>query len=186
MNELTIGTDSNFKLENVGDAYNLIQEKGIKENLNGEPWVPNMADSHVQSAIRYKGQWLVSHNNKGYSKGFFMILDGEESHKFDSIKERYNHPSGMQRIGDYAIAGIENSDNNKSYVSLYDLRDMSAANKVSPRLVEGFCFESDKYGIASIGVTKYTRGEDNYFLLCIFNPRFSDDEKKQKSRISFF
>jgi hypothetical protein len=186
MNELTIGEDSNFKLKNVGDAYSRIKEKGTKAHLDGEPLVPNMAASHVQGAIRYKGHWLVSHNNKGYSKGFFMLLDGEKSLKFDSIKEHYNHPGGMQRIGDYAITGIENSDNNKSYVSLFDLRNMSAANKIPPLLVESFCFESDTYGIASIGATKYARDNRIFFLMCIFNPRYSDNEAIDKHEFRFF
>jgi hypothetical protein len=102
----------NVKLQNVEAAYKNVAESGTLFEFNGEPLIPNMVESHVQGVARYGNYLLLSHNNKGYSQGFIIVLNMKSMkmvHKIDTPDEHYNHPGGMQVIGDYLMVPVENS-----------------------------------------------------------------------------
>ena len=203
MSNSTEKKDCNPKMDNVETAFNNIAENGNLSYLKAKPKIDK--GKHVQGAIRHKGQWLVSHDcKKDRGKGVFVLMDGENWHKFDSSIEGFSHPGGMQRIGDYAIVGVENSEWSEGYICLYYLGDMSAKSGKAPSLIEEFtivfscedyekdnefCKQHDaicknynnikckRHGAASVGITKYKGSDDNeYFLLSVF-----DQEEKKGS-----
>ena len=56
-------------LADVVAAFNAVPDEGRKSHYNGEPWIPNLAESHVQGMARYGNYTLLTYNNKGYSRG---------------------------------------------------------------------------------------------------------------------
>lgn len=154
----------NCKIRNFLTLINSINTSGDKEYLYGEPRVPNMVESHIQGLAKHTSFTVVSHNNKGYSKGFYMILDGSEDYlKFDSYDEHYNHPGGIQVIGDYLICAVENSSNDQSHIRLYDLSGASV--KQAPKIISTFDIQSDQHGAGAVGIANYSEGKDEYYLV---------------------
>jgi hypothetical protein len=147
-------------------AFKAVGERGMLRKYHGEPWVPNMIESHVQGIARYGDYLFVTHNNKGYSKGYIIIINhvtGKMVHKFDSPVEHFNHPGGCQTVGSYVAVALENSTYSKSYVCFYDLSQMTDSKE--PRLLP-IKLERRKQGAGGVGITSYTgkSGEPRYLM----------------------
>ena len=107
---------------------------------------------HVQGILRYGDYYICSHSNKEGSKGRMVIM-GEGCYEYTDISlEQYNHPGGIQRMDDYMIMGIENSDHNKSYVYLYNIAGLSLSNL--PRRIESFEIYRKNAGTTAAGICK--------------------------------
>jgi hypothetical protein len=174
----------NVKLQNVKTAYNNVSETGTLFEFNGEPWIPNMVESHVQGVARYGNYLLLSHNNKGYSHGFIIVLNVESMkmvHKICTPDEHYNHPGGMQVIGDYLMVPVENSSYSQSLIHFYDLSMMTDSE---PPKNETFGITREFDGAGAAGITNYTDSETEYYLLAAYNNGAIDFYKSNGNPIS--
>ena len=159
----------NIKLLDVPATFSNLPEQGGLRHFNGEPWVPNMAESHVQGIARYGNYILLSHNNKGYSKGFICVLNVTSKrmvYTFDTPDEHFNHPGGMQVIGDYMVVPVENSHHSQSYIHFYDLSAMTDA--VRPTLLK-YSIHRGSSGAGAVGITNSTANSTEYYLLATYN-----------------
>lgn len=167
MQSVHLGQSYNPKLADVVSAFNAVDEDGTRHSLSGEPWIPNIAASHVQGVMAY-GQYLVlTQNNVGYSRGYLMVGDvqgGEYCNKYETPFAHYNHPAGGQVIGDYAAVAIENSAYDKGYVAFYDLTTVSAS--APPALLDVPRIERPGQGAGAVGITSWTAadGTERYLL----------------------
>lgn len=134
--------------------------KGKEKTIAGNADVPNIVESHIQGVVKYENYYIMSHNNKGYSKGVFVVSDGDKKYEqFDSYDEHYNHPGGMQRYESYMLVGVEDSSHKKSYIRLYNLSCMSL-DKL-PRMEESFAIERSSTGTCALGICKL---KDQYII----------------------
>ncbi|WP_310409965.1 hypothetical protein, partial [Chamaesiphon sp. OTE_8_metabat_110] len=159
-------------------------ETGTLFEFNGEPWIPNMVESHVQGVARYGNYLLLSHNNKGYSHGFIIVLNVESMkmvHKICTPDEHYNHPGGMQVIGDYLMVPVENSSYSQSLIHFYDLSMMTDSE---PPKNETFGITREFDGAGAAGITNYTDSETEYYLLAAYNNGAIDFYKSNGNPIS--
>jgi hypothetical protein len=163
--------DRSTKLTDVKAAFHdACKNKGHNSSLKGEPWVPNMV-SHVQGIVDYNDYKIVSHNNIGYSKGFFMVLKDGRQLKFDSYDDDFNRPGGMQIIGDYMLVAVESSDHKRHRVRLYNLSEMTIGS--APTCETSFSLSSGVQGAAAVGITDFSLNGDKYLLATFSEPKFS-------------
>jgi hypothetical protein len=174
----------NVKLQNVETAYNNVANSGTLYKFNGKPGIANMVESHVQGVAHYGNYILLSHNNKGYSQGFIIVLNTESMkmvHKIYTPDEHYNHPGGMQVIGDYLIVPVENSSYSQSYIHFYDLSVMTDSE---PPKNEGFCITRNSSGAGAAGITNYTDADTEFYLLAAYSNNTIDFYKSNGNPIS--
>lgn len=154
----------NPKLLDVPRAFKQVGRDGRLHQFQGEPWVPNMVESHVQGIARYGDHYYLTHNNKGYAKGFLLVMDGERIiAKQDTPTEHYNHPGGIQIIGDFLTMSLENSDASSSFVRFYSLKDPTR-----PELLTTAIVRKDK-GCGAAGITSYARNGAEYYLVAAYD-----------------
>lgn len=172
-NPAPLVSDVNPAVTNFAEAFKNINKNGTKENLSGEPLPGNMAESHVQGCMGYKGMRIASHNNKGYSKGMYMLLRSGAWKEVESHDADYNHPGGMQRIGDYLLAAVETSGHDKSIIRMYELKDTYAT--LTLPLSSSFILKRSG-GAAAVGIIKYKDVSDSKerFLLCVYSGTHCD------------
>lgn len=141
---------------------------------SGEPGVPNMVESHIQGFGRVYDEKLkkylcvASHNNKGYSKGFMMYLNcgkSGEAIKQDVPIEHYNHPGGLQVVGNYMFIAVENSGYNSSFVRLCDLSNLFSSGKPDWIDTEKFVISMPDHGAGMVGATRYTDADGKEQML---------------------
>jgi hypothetical protein len=164
-------TDRNKKIDNVEKQFDSISITGSKLNLKASGPNVNLAESHVQGVAIYMNYYIASHNDKGYSKGIYMILDGKNSYQLETYDEHFNHPGGIQIIGDYLIAAVENSDHDAAHIRLYDMSKMclNTDPKIYPEIEKEFDLYTPSRGAGAVGITSYERENKEYFLLCTFD-----------------
>lgn len=156
----------NPKVPDVPAAFNAVSKNGVKHSYSGEPGVPNMVESHVQGVAPYRNYFVLTHNNKGYSKGYMLVINRTSQklvEKFDTPRAHYNHPGGCQRIGSYLAVALENSNASDSYIYFYDLTGMSDSTR--PTLLPYALHRKDK-GAGGVGITNFTdaAGAERYAL----------------------
>lgn len=166
--------NQNPKIKNVEEKWKDFCKgyKCKKNSFKGEPWVPNMVKSHIQgfgivTDPKGKEYGIVSHNNKG----FMMYLNcGEkrEAIKQDVPIQHYNHPGGLQIVGDYVFVAVENSDHNKSYIRLCDLSNLFINEKPVWIAKEEFIIDMPDHGAAAVAATRYhsKNGEKMLIVPC--------------------
>lgn len=132
------------------------------------------ATSHIQGLAKIDASHHLVTTN--YKDGRFGLMNGSASVQFDAEdgKDGFTHPGGVQKIGDYLVVGFE--DGSKSRIRLYDLTGISIISP--PRRVESFLV-TQKDGAAAVGMTKYRRGGDSYYLLATIG--YTDDGVKRVS-----
>lgn len=117
------------KVKNVEEKFRQLTRKG-KKTLDGD-FIPFPIESHVQGITWFSGSagdgYIVTHNDQGASNGFMIVCapDGQKIGRFAIEKEDYNHPGGLQSLGDYVAIAVENSDYSSSFVVFYDLTPLS-------------------------------------------------------------
>lgn len=93
------------------DLISTLERKGEHHTVHAETGVVNLVESHFQGVICKDDIFVMSHNQKGYSRGRLVVVpmagSKAESFAFDTEDEHFNHPGGMQKCGDYMAAAIE-------------------------------------------------------------------------------
>ncbi len=159
------------RVPDVPAAFNAVSKDGVRHTYKGEPWVPNMVESHVQGVAPCREYLFLTHNNKGYSRGYIIIINRDRKkmvQKFDTPDEHFNHPGGCQTIGSYVAVAVENSGYSESYIHFYDLSGMT--DTTQPALLT-YNLHSTKSGCGGVGITNYTEaaGAERYLLAAYDN-----------------
>lgn len=165
----------NQKIQNVLNAFKAIDKDGNVHNYSGEPWVANIVESHVQGVAMYGNYCMLTYNNKGYSKGFVMAVNTNSNSlvlDFDTPDEHYNHPGGIQAIGDFLLVPVENSGADDSYLHFYNMSGMN--DNTQPTLL-AYSKHRNGNGAGAAGITNFT-GSDGveYYLMCAYDNGATD------------
>ncbi len=155
----------NVKMTNVEAVWTKFcnSYKQSEHSYKGEPWVGTMAESHIQGFSILKGDGkkigIASHNNKGYEEGFMMYLDAVDDFD-DAIKQyvpikHYNHPGGLQLVGDYMFLAVEDSKYEKSYIRLCDLTNLYQGKDPVWIPESEFVIHTEEHGAGAVGATRY-------------------------------
>lgn len=156
-------------INSVRSAFDAVGAQGEKVVLKGEPWIANMVEAHVQGVAMYGDYCLLTHNNRGYSKGVLLVMNmksGKMVHKIKTPDEGYNHPGGIQVIGDFLLVPLEDSRHTKSIIRLYDLANMT--DTIQPILLP-LTVERPEIAAGGVGIADFTDGMEQYYLLCAYD-----------------
>lgn len=164
----------NAKLPNVETAFDNVPTDGVNHKFSGDPHVADMAESHVQGIAAYGDFFLLTHNNKGYSRGMILIIDRDSKklvQNFPTSDDNYNHPGGCQVIGDFVAVSLENSSHDKSFIRFYDLSEMTDATQPALLDLEIVRPNNGAGGVGITNVTDVVNGEqiERYVLLTYDN-----------------
>lgn len=174
----------NLKIKDMLKAYNNIKEQGVAIELLGNDWSVAI-ESHIQGVAIYRGYLIITHSGGQLDscsadrfdthKGFICIynLDTQEKnmlYHFNTPEEGYDHPGGIQIIGDVLVVPLEGESD--SIIRFYDLSVMTYATP--PSLMDYKLKVAGKVG--GVGITSYSRGEFEVYLLATYadnngNPR---------------
>ncbi|HTN18383.1 MAG TPA: hypothetical protein VL092_11915 [Chitinophagaceae bacterium] len=165
----------NPKINNVESVFTAIDKDGKQTDFSGEPWVANIVESHVQGVARYGDYWMLTYNNKGYSQGYLMAVNNDSGKlvlDFNTPDENYNHPSGIQTIGNFLLVPVENSDASDSYIHFYNMYAMN--DTTQPTLLTYNIHRSGK-GSGAAGICNFTDndGNERYFM-CVYDNGATD------------
>ncbi len=159
----------NPRLPGVETAFQLVNKDGHKYEYSGEPWVPNMVESHIQGVAPYSKFLVMTHNNKGYSKGYILVIDtdtGKLVCKMDSPDADYNHPGGCQTIGDFLVVAVENSSYSESFTHF--IQPDSAERRQGPTVLP--CNIKRPYqGAGGAGISNFTQDGVEYYILAVYD-----------------
>lgn len=162
-------TDSKFyKNPKVRDPFAVfkgIARDGEKREMKGGPVPGTIIESHVQGGVRYKtdnnGYFIATHNNKGHEFGWLVFHDLSTFKTVNLWKitnaKNYNHPGGLQTIGDYLALAIEKSDYKKSKILFYDISAVNSDNGPRPL---GFSIEMNNNGTGCVGIVDIDLNEN--------------------------
>ncbi|MBZ3936079.1 hypothetical protein [Methanimicrococcus blatticola] len=165
----------NPKINDVVKHFDNLKLDKIEGQLVTYPaqnYAGNVVESHIQGLALYDGGnnnqiALISHNNKGEPKGYYIAsqkIPYEKHIKFDSYDENYNHPSGMQIIGDYLVVGVESGSKGK--VRRYDLTPLKTELGI-PNCLETTVDSTFNHKLSAVGVTNYFDGENEWYLFAL-------------------
>ncbi len=157
----------NIKFKNVEEYWAKFKDRQCRHShkLSGEPAVPNMVESHVQGFGKIhdpkNGRYIsiASHNNKGYSKGFMMYMNcgpKDKTIKQDVPQEHFNHPGGLQTVGDFMFVAVEDSKYESSFVRLCNLTRLFDGEKPDWVSTDDFVITMPDHGAGMVGATTYT------------------------------
>jgi len=116
-------------IRDMVDAYGGIPSHGQKIFLSGEPDIQPTVLSHVQGIARDEGRIFLSHNHKGKSYGWMLVVSSPDnvlSYKFNTPIEHMNHPGGMQIHNGELIVSLEKTSGDEHYIIAYDLSSPAA------------------------------------------------------------
>ncbi|WNY27080.1 hypothetical protein [Methanolapillus ohkumae] len=174
--------DKNIRLNDVVKCFQDLPTNGELFTLKVEE-LPKMPfePCHIQGFTKIKDTFILSHSGH-LSRGLFYI--GKEDQKLVMSKtpyENFNHPGGMQCIGDYFLCGIEKGGDQSgkdSYISLFLFDSMTN----SAKHINKFDIHRDK-GSMGVGITNYIVKNENYYLIAVSVNNFSIDFYRAKSEI---
>ena len=170
-------TDDVNKLNDVPGSFKSISPDGVKENWPGVLDAGSVLSdlwkvSHSQGFASYTDLNLrvFSHSLEGdYG---YLIFSNYKTSKFVKIAtydKDFNHPGGIQSIGDYLLVPCEKIKNdNKSRVRLYDMSPLKANLPPQPcdKLPIG---ERENDSATAAGITKYRDKFGEWFLIVVCN-----------------
>ena len=108
----------------------------------------------MKHLAQYKDYYLMTCSDKGESKGKIIVVNREKDkivYDFKTPYSGYDHPGGLQVIGDYAVVAIEDSKKSGSYIALYHLAGLSDKKESKPILLAGSFKRDNK--TAAVGIT---------------------------------
>lgn len=155
---------------------------GTNRNLKANSdKIGNLVESHIQGVAKYNKHYILSHNNKGYSTGRFIIVqaDGNGFSTMAIPFDGYNHPGGVQRYKNYVLVALEDADNSKSMILFYNMDDLAINNK--PTLCENATIKRykrlDPLGSKEVGTNEAAAAvgvcfdtKNNRYVVGVYNP----------------
>lgn len=118
--------------------------------LSGGGSVSNIALDHIQGFAKNAQHIFIAVNQDGEKEGTIFIYDGHTKDYLSTYKipvAGFNHPSGMQLVGDYLVVGIQSQDYNSNKVYCVNVADVNALHgfELSVPMGDQHC--------ASVGIT---------------------------------
>jgi hypothetical protein len=165
--------DSAAKLDDVKTEFDKLGTDGIKENWSGQLYSGTdmtgklWQKSHIQGFASYtdSNKRVFSHSYLGnYGYLIFSYSKKTDYIKIPTLDKGFNHPGGIQAIGDYLLVPCETDDD--SHIRLYDMSLIKSDLPPEP------CPQFDIYRSAKAacaGITKYKDKFGEWFLLAVCN-----------------
>lgn len=150
-----------------------ISTTGSEKKVAGDCYLEHgTLSSHIQGAIKYGDYYVLSHNNKGCSKGILVVSDAKNGRykEMNTDLANFNHPGGMQRYQNYMFESLEDSSASKSYVKMYNINGLSVDKM--PELCEGFVLVRENAGAGAVGICKNTSRK--CYMIAVYNSHGSD------------
>ncbi len=168
----------NYKIDNVEQALNTVNKSGTLYFLEGKcdglpiPHIPLIgSEAHVQGVASYNDYLIITHNSESESaKTGSLVILNQKSHKIVNkmnTPEGYNHPGGIQQIGNYLAVSLESKDGNirDSFIRFYDLRQLSDTQL--PILLEKPSIYRINKKAGAVGITTYKENGIDKFVLAV-------------------
>ncbi len=162
----------NPNVTNVRAAFSAVAQTGKLHTFNGAPPVDlTPTFPHVQGIARYGNHLLLTHSVVNiFQPGKILVLSQQSNdlvYAFDTPRADFNHPGGIQAIGEFLVVPVENDDHSRSYICFYDLSEMS--DTVPPTLLSTR-IPRPSGGAGAAGITNFTvDGAENYLLAAYDN-----------------
>lgn len=171
-----MGKVYNPKLQDVPAAFDSITRQGKLRTLHGvlpgdDNDVVDLIGTHVQGIAHTQDDIFLSYNRVPTAPTGLLAVVSKKTgwvvHWIYTPQESagYQHPGGMQIIGDYLMVPIENWQHNQSYIHFYDLSSMT--DKVPPQPLAYSLRRHNGSGAA--GITNYTSGGTEYYLMVAYD-----------------
>lgn len=161
---------SNPSLQNIPTAFDNIKKDGSTSVLTGGPDYSRLSTSHLQGMAVYHDVYIIAMNRHSEDLGELYFYDRTSNgligmktipvagNNGANHERSYNHPGGIQVIGDYLLIPIQTQDYANSVVQLWDISSLQQKN-TSIRLVNGdYLPASNSKRIGGIGIVN--RGSD--------------------------
>jgi hypothetical protein len=175
-----------YKVDNIEQVLNLMNKSGTLHvfggHVGGLPALDTGA-SHVQGVARYRDYLIMTHNSEAAAMSSHIgieppfcdygsiVIINEKSNKvlyrIDTSDKGYNHPGGIQQIGDYLAVALEKTLENKreSCIRFYDLSKMSD-NQPPILLKKPSIYRTGKKA-GSVGITTFRKNGIEYFFVVV-------------------
>lgn len=169
-------SSANPVLASVQGSFNSLDTKGDRHVLKGGPSYAALSESHLQGIALYGNYYLICQNRHDHSEGklyFFGVDDNKfvtsmhlpTSSAADGHDHDYNHPGGMQVIGDYLVIPLQTQDYSKSKVQLWDLTPLKSGSCEIKPISYDFLPDSNDKRVGAIGMASLASG----FLIAACN-----------------
>lgn len=157
------------QLINVPNQFVSIPQKAVRnEKIHFLPDSYNKTEDHIQGFTQYEHNnnvyFIFSHSGMTAKGGHILIATNASEKSLKKVYEittpdGWNHPGGIQAIGDYLFVPCENSG--KSIVLVYNLLNIIIGESTVPVQTVSFNHNAGCLGITSFGVGKSAK----YLLL---------------------
>lgn len=159
-----------YRVDDVQKGFNELPNKGTKEVFK----MGNYFDGrigHIQGYTQYehdkKMHYIFTRNETKNDYGYILMTYSVDSNKIIDIRmpKGYNHPAGIQCIGQYLFVPCEKGD--KSSVFIYDLLELDA-------MKGGECTKNlhlkkidFNHRAGCVGITDYVSNGKHYYLMVL-------------------
>ena len=161
-------SDRAVAVPNVRAAFHGLPVNGSLTNLQGFTGNYDAVSCHVQGYTQYDNSEgtryaLLTHSvtTAPYAHIVAGTKNGSDKYGFKTYLQNWNHPGGIQAIGDYLLVPTEM--NTQAHVSLYDLRSLKVQEL---RRVESFDLAVN-HKAGALGITTYKAAGVEYYLLVV-------------------
>lgn len=147
-----------YRVKNVENEFKNLPKEGEKEKFVHMRYFTNIAFEHVQGYTQYQRdnvlKYIFTHNTTG--KYGYVIIETSMNctSKGMALPEDWNHPGGIQCMGQYLFVPCEKDDKCKIFV--YDL--------VTNHLVKEYSYE---HRAGCLGITDCYWGGRRYYVMVI-------------------
>lgn len=161
-------SDRAVPIPDVREAFHGLPVNGSLTNLQGFTGNYDSVSCHVQGYTQYDNAEgnryaLLTHSVSSASYAHIVAgtKNGSDKYGFKTYLNNWNHPGGIQSIGDYLLVPTE--QDTQAHISLYDLRSLPVQEL---RRVETFDL-SVNHKAGALGITTYESGGIEYYLMIV-------------------
>ena len=154
---LPIPADANPEVTNFPGQFAKISKNVWKHHINGNTDEMNIGVDHLQGmAMNAKGDYFFFTHSRSGDNGTMIICDNDSKtrkivQKITLPDKGYNHPGGIQQIGDILVVPQEKDVASK--VIFYNLQTVT---HTAPPTLLPVSISSDAHKAGGVGITKYT------------------------------
>ena len=157
------------QLANVRDAFAAFPIQGNQVDLAGFPGSYDPVVNHIQGYAQYESAdeesyAILTHSVSTAEYAHIVIgtKDSNEKWGYKTYLKDWQHPGGIQTIGDYLL--VPNEQEASATISLYDLRALAVGEL---RRVESFDLQVN-HKAGALGITSYEDKHGNaYYVLVV-------------------
>lgn len=154
-------------LSNVQDSFASLPIQGTQVNLSGFPGSYDPIVNHIQGYAQYEttdqeSYVILTHSVGTADYGHIVIGPKDDNEKlgYKTYLKNWQHPGGIQIIGDYLI--VPNEQETSAAIAMYDLRALAVGEL---RRVESFDLQVN-HKVGALGITSYENEHgDIYYVL---------------------